>query len=617
MLNLDGESVSADLLSSMSREIAHRGPDDDGIADMGVCGFAFRRLSIIDLSQAGHQPMKSTDGRFTVVFNGEIYNYRELRAELSMSGSVFKTESDTEVLLHLFERYGAQMLTRLDGMFAFAIWDAREQRLFIARDRVGIKPLYFLILPNQRLYFASEIKAILADRRVARTVEPRALVQYLFFGHSSAPLTMFRGIEKLPAGYLIEVKDGTISQRKYWDVLDGAHEPQTAPPAQVVGRLLRAAVTSQMVSDVPVGAFLSGGIDSSAIVAFMSQITRPVQTFCVGFDVGGGYNELSDAGRIARKFGAAHHELIVTHSDAIAQIERLVHHYDEPFADAAALPTLLVSQFARKHVKVVMTGEGSDELFAGYRRYVLEDIATRMQNAPASFGAVAARILAKQGSSRSARRLLDFMSESTDAERYGRFLAQMDWSLIPQLMRPEVLDAAGDYDPLWKYKECFRRGKEQGLDHVNRLLYTDFNTWLADTYLEKVDKATMAFGLEARVPFLDHQLASAAFRIHGSAKIRGFVTKFPLKRALAGVLPARTLLKPKHGFSVPVDEWFRGPLKGFLKDTLLAPDARCVEWLSPATVAEICEGHFSGKRSNGTALWILLNFELWLRHYLN
>jgi len=616
IVNLNGEAVQADLLSSMSQKIAHRGPDDDGVATMGSCGFAFRRLSIIDLSAAGHQPMTTADGRFTVVFNGEIYNYRELRTELLASGALLRTHSDTEVLLHLFERHGARMLERLSGMFAFAIWDARDRHLFVARDRAGIKPLYFLVLPGERLYFASEIKAILADSRVRRAVEPRALMQYLFFGHSSAPLTMFQGIEKLPAGSLLEFKNDQISQRKYWDVLDPTAAPlEHGSPVQIVGRLLRSAVKSHMVSDVPVGAFLSGGIDSSAIVAFMSQTARPVETFCVGFDVGGGYNELSDAGRIAKRFNATHHELIVSHADAIAQIETLVHHYDEPFADAAALPTLLVSRFARNYVKVVMTGEGSDELFGGYRRYVLEDLANRMQNAPAGFGMVASRILAGRGHSRAARRLIDFMSESPQAERYGRFLAQMDWSLIPRLMRPEVLDAASDYDPLWKYKECFVQGRR--LDHVNRLLYTDFSTWLVDTYLEKVDKATMAFGLEARVPFLDHQLAEAAFRIPGSAKIRGFVTKLPLKRALAGVLPARTLIKPKHGFSVPIDEWFRGPLKSFLRDTLLAPDARSSEWLDATTIAEICDGHFTGTRSNGTALWILLNFELWLRHYLN
>jgi asparagine synthase (glutamine-hydrolysing) len=347
----------------------------------------------------------------------------------------------------------------------------------------------------------------------------------------------------------------------------------------------------------------------------MSETARPVQTFCVGFDVGGGYNELSDAGRIAKKFGAVHRELIVSHADAIAQIKTLVHHYDEPFADAAALPTFLVSRFARDHVKVVMSGEGSDELFAGYRRYVLESLAGRMRYAPAGLGAVATRILAGWGSSRAARRLIGFLGESPDAERYGRFLAQMDWALVPRLLRPEVLDAAGDYDPLWKYKECFQRA--EGLDHVNKLLYTDLNTWLVDTYLEKVDKATMAVGLEARVPFLDHHVAEAAFRIAGSEKISGLVTKRPLKRALVGTLPLRTLVKPKHGFSVPLDEWFRGPLKPFLRDTLLAPDARSVEWLDHATVSDICERHFDGTRSNGTALWILLNLELWLRDYLN
>lgn len=616
VLNLDGQAADAALLSRMSQEIAHRGPDDQGVETSGPCGLGFRRLSIIDLSAAGHQPMRSADERLTIVFNGEIYNYRELRDELAKDGARFRSHSDTEVLLHLYERYGTEMLSRLRGMFAFAIWDARERSLVVARDRVGIKPLYYLLLPGERLYVASEIKAIIADPRVKREVEPRALMQYLYFGHSSAPLTMFAGIEKLPAGHLLEVKAGRVSKRKYWDVLDaGAMVDRDSAPA-VVRDLLKQAVGSHMVSDVPVGAFLSGGIDSSAVVAFMSEITSPVETFSVGFDVGGGYNELSDAQRIATKFGARHHELTVTHADAMGQIEKLVHHYDEPFADAAALPTYLVSRFARDHVKVVMSGEGSDELLGGYRRYVLESLADKLHRAPKSVRGIGQRLLASWGGGRRAtRRLAAFLDESPEAERYGRFLAQMDWELVAQLLRPDVLDSIGEYDPLWKYKECFARAG--ALDHVNRLLYTDFSTWMVDTYLEKVDKASMAVGLEARVPFLDHKLAEASFGIAGADKIRGFVTKRPLKRALLGTLPLRTLFKPKHGFSVPIDEWFRGPLKSFVKDTLLASDARAAEWLEPATIASICDGHFSGTRSNGTAIWILLNFELWARHYLH
>ena len=615
VLNFDGEPAQAGLLSRMSREIVHRGPDDDGVETSGPCGLAFRRLSIIDLSSAGHQPMRSSDGRLTIVFNGEIYNYRELRSELVASGVEFRSTSDTEVLLRLFERDGQAMLSRLRGMFAFAIWDAQTQSIFIARDRVGIKPLYFLVVPGERLYFASEIKAIIADPRVKRAVEPRALMQYLFFGHSSAPLTMFAGIQKLPAGHVLEAARGDVSTRKYWDVLDLADIDDGRAPVDLVGDLLEEAVGTHMVSDVPVGAFLSGGIDSSGVVAFMSDIAPPVQTFSVGFDVGGGYNELSDAQRIAQKFGAEHHELTVTHADAIAQIEKLVRHYDEPFADAAALPTYLVSRFAREHVKVVMSGEGSDELFGGYRRYVIGALASTMQRAPAGARELTQRLLMHWGSRRAIRRLAGFLGENPEAERYGRFLAQMDWELVPRLLKPDVLDAIGDYDPLWKYKECFEQGRR--LDPINRLLYTDFNTWMVDTYLEKVDKATMAVGLEARVPFLDHKLAEAAFRIPGSAKLQCGVTKAPLKRSLFGILPLRTLVKPKHGFSVPVDEWFRGPLKSFVRETLLVPDARSAEWLDATVVAEICEGHFSGRRANGTAIWILLNFELWLRHYLN
>lgn len=613
VLSLNAKPVDGELLRRMSEQIVHRGPDDSGVDVIGPCGLAFRRLSIIDLSAAGHQPMRSADGRYTIVFNGEIYNYRELRAELIAQGVQFRSRSDTEVLLQLFVREGEAMLSKLRGMFAFAIWDDAEKHLFIARDRVGIKPLYYLHRPGDRLYFGSEIKAIIADPSVRRAVEPRALLQFLLFGHSSAPLTMFAGIEKLPAAHAISVRGEQLRVYRYWDVLDA---PSSAgrTAADTVGDLLEEAVATHMVSDVPVGAFLSGGIDSSAVVAFMSDAAPPVHTFSVGFDVHG-YNELGDARRIATRFATQHHERVVSYADAIAQIEKLVYHYDEPFADAAALPTYLVSAFAREHVKVVMSGEGSDELFGGYRRYVLESLGARLDGAPRAVRSGARTLLARGHRSRAIRRLAGFLEENSDAERYGRFLAQMDWSLAVQLLRPETLSDVSGYDPLWKYKECFARAER--LDHVNKLLYTDFNTWMVDTYLEKVDKATMAVSLEARVPFLDHKLAEAAFAISGREKIKHFVTKQPLKRALVGVLPLRTLVKPKHGFSVPLDEWFRGPLKAYAEEALLAPDARSNEWLDPNTIGELCRGHFSGTRSNGTAIWILLNFEIWLRKTFN
>ncbi|MEP6651716.1 MAG: asparagine synthase (glutamine-hydrolyzing) [Myxococcales bacterium] len=612
LLNLDGEPAQAEFLSGMSQSLAHRGPDDDGLEILGPCGLAFRRLSIIDLSPGGHQPMRSPDGRFTVVFNGEIYNHRELRAELQAQGVEFRSRSDTEVLLHLYRREASRMLHRLRGMFAFAIWDQTEQSLFLARDRVGIKPLYVLGMPGRRFYFASEIKAIIADPRVKRTLDPRALIQYLMFAHSAAPITMFAGIEKLPAGHFVTIKDGQVTKQRYWDVLDTL-VPGDDRPVEVRD-LLEDSVSAHMVSDVPVGAFLSGGVDSSALVSMMSDVAPPVQTFSVGFDVGGSYNELAPAREIARLFGTTHHELVVSYEDAASLIGKLVHHYDEPFSDAAALPTYMVARFARERVKVVMSGEGSDELFGGYRRYALESLAGLMQRTPRPVRAAAQRLLQALGSRRSARRLAGFLAEDQKAERYGGFLAQMEWDLMGRLLRPETLDAAGDYDPLWTYKERFARAAS--LDTLNQLLYTDFSTWMVDTYLEKVDKATMAVGLEARVPFLDHKLVEAAFRIPGGRKIRGTITKYPLKMAMIGTLPLKTLFKPKHGFSVPTDEWLRGPLRGLVTDTVLSPQARLNEWLDPAVVKDVCEGHFEGWRTNGAAVWTLLNFELWARHCL-
>jgi asparagine synthase (glutamine-hydrolysing) len=612
ILNLDGRAADRSVLARMTTEIRHRGPDDEGLYVDGPLGLGFRRLSIIDLSEAGHQPMRSSDGDMVIVFNGEIYNYRELRAELSGAGVSFRSRSDTEVLLALYQRYGTDMLSRLRGMFAFAIWDVPRRRLFLARDRIGIKPLYYAHREGESFWFGSEIKGLVQDPRVPRLVSPETLFQYMLFGHSSAPGTMFHGIRKLEPGHCVIVENGNLKKWQYWDVLDALPSDRAEQdPAELVGEGLRDAVGSHMVSDVPVGAFLSGGIDSSAVVALMSDVARPVHTFSAGFDVGGKYNELDAARTVSRAFATQHHEQILTFQEAASLVETLSYHYDEPFADAAAAPLYLISRFARQHVKVVMSGEGSDEILAGYRRYALERFGSVAHLAPSGILRSVAGLMPERW--KLTRALREFLTESDPAVRYGRSLLQLSWARAVGLLRPELTDQLRDYDPLAPHRACFARAGR--LDRLSRVLYADLKLWLPDTYLEKLDKATMAVGLEGRVPFLDHPLVERAFSLAGSAKMLGPVSKYPLKRAMFGKLPWSILARKKHGFSVPLDEWFRGPLRDFAADHLLSSGARLREWLVPEAVADLCQAHFSGRENQGTGIWILLNLELWLRRY--
>jgi len=606
------------------RAITHRGPDEEGSWQQDGVFLGSRRLSIIDLA-GGRQPIFNEDRTCCIVYNGELYNFLDLRPELESAGHVFSTRTDTEVVLHAYEEWGVDCLKRFNGMFAFAIWDARARRLVLARDRIGEKPLYYWA-DGDRFVFASEIKAIVADPRIPRRVSPRGLVNYLAFGHSLFPDTMYEGIAKLPPGHFIVVEDQRPTVRMYWDVGDEPQEPDRAGVSEDeyaarILELLDDAVRRRMIADVPVGAFLSGGVDSSAVVALMRKhATGPVKTFSLGFTIGGAYNELPDARAVAQFLGTEHHELLVDHADMIGTLLKLVYHYDEPYGDAANFPLYLVSEFARAHVKVVLAGDGGDELFGGYRRFVADQYARPYQALP---GFLTAHMIPGIASLlprfRRTKRILTTLPMPDPAARAAAWLEVFTPSMREELLLPAVRDAADGYDPTWQYHEFYNRARSDRppLDHLNRLMYVDLKTWLADVYMEKVDKATMAVSLEGRLPILDHRLVELAFQVPARYKIRGRSTKRVFKKAVGGLLPPEVLRKPKHGFAVPTDPWFRGSLKEFVFETLMDPRTQSRGYFNTEYVERLYRLHREGKEVYDTPLWLLLNLELWHRTFID
>jgi asparagine synthase (glutamine-hydrolysing) len=603
--------------------LTHRGPDERGSWRGPGVFLGVRRLSIIDLA-GGRQPIWNEDGTCCIVFNGELYNFRQIRPELEARGHAFRTRTDTEVILHGYEEWGTDCLRRLNGMFAFAIWDGRDQRLFVARDRIGEKPLYYHSV-DDRLVFSSEIKSVLFDRSVRRGISPRGLANYLAFGHAVAPDTMFEGVNKLLPGHYLMAERGRVRTEGYWDVGDECPLPADAglssrEYAERVLELLDDSVQLRMVADVPVGAFLSGGVDSSTVVALMKRhATGPVKSFSLGFTVGGAYNELSDARGVAKALGTEHHELLAQDVDLVQLLKTLVYHYDEPFGDAASFPVYLLSRFAREHVKVVLTGDGGDELFGGYRRYAMDQTASWYQRLPGLLTrSLLPAVVGRLPRLRRVKRTVATLPIADPARRYASWLVLFTPEMRAQLLRPELLRAVGGYDPSWPYPRYYHAlNGETASDHLNRLLYVDVKTWLADAYMEKVDKATMACGLEARVPMLDHRLVELSFQIPGRFKIRGWSTKRVLKQAARRLVPPEVLGKPKRGFSVPTDPWFRGPLKRFAFDVLLDGRAKQRGYFNTAFVERLWREHAEGRHVWDGQLWLLLNFELWHRAYLD
>ena len=618
-------SVDAAVGRLATEQLYHRGPDEGGHWSGNTVFLGMRRLSIIDLA-GGQQPIWNEDQTRCIVFNGELYNFRDLRPTLEAKGHVFRSGSDTEVVLHSFDEWGVACLQHFNGMFAFAVWDAAKEELFVARDRLGEKPLYYY-RDAHRLLFASEIKALLADATIPRELNPRGLTNFLSFGHAIAPETIYKNIYKLLPGHYLIASARRFTLHEYWDV---GHEPQTIPQSgaateeedaeRAIVALLDDSVRRRMIADVPLGAFLSGGVDSSAIVGLMRRhATGPVKTFSLGFSIGGAYNELSEAREVARHFGTEHHELNVEHAELVDTLQTLVYHYDEPFGDPASFPLYLLSRFAREHVKVVLSGDGGDELFGGYRRYSADRLAPLYQCLPGFLTRqVIPGLAGRLPRLRRTKRTLETLPIADPARRYGAWLTVFKPEILNDLLAPALADGANGHDPAAIYPRYYERGKRLACDdHLNRLMYVDVKTLLPDAYLEKADKATMACSLEARLPLLDHRLVELAFQIPGGWKIQGRSLKRIFKRAVASIVPSAVLNRPKHGFAVPTDPWFRGELKDFTFSVLLDGRARERGYFNQKVIERLWREHADGRHVWDSQLWLLLNFELWHRQYLD
>ncbi len=601
----DSQEQSDATLRRMCGAIRHRGPDDEGRVSLPDAALGMRRLSIIDVA-GGHQPMTNEDGTVHVVFNGEIYNHRTLRPELERRGHRFRTSSDTETLVHLYEDYGPAMAEPLRGMFGFAIWDATRHRLILGRDRLGQKPLYYWA-HDGGLAFASEVRSLRELPRFRAEIDPAAVASYLRLGYVAEPLSIYRDVRKLPPGHVLvwDAESRTPRVERYWSpVRDEVAVDETEAVAEI-RRLLADAVASHLESEVPLGAFLSGGIDSSAVVGEMTrQIGGRVRTFSIGFDVEA-FNEAPHAAAVARALGTSHTELIVR-PDADALIERVVLGFDEPFADSSALPTYLVSELARRQVTVALSGDGGDELFAGYSRYA--ELLGRRELpswARAALGP-AARALPHGAYGRN--RLLDLSRQLT--QRYATTVAHPLATVEGGVARAELPDADAPIDA--PIRELMREA--EGRDFLTRLTLVDLQSYLPGDILTKVDRMSMAVSLEARVPLLDHPLVEFAVSLPSALKYRDGTGKWIFRRAIEGLVPDSVFRRPKQGFAVPLADWFRGELRHRL-DALVRPDAPALAYVDAAAVARLRSEHLSGRRDHSGALWRVLVLDLWLRHH--
>jgi asparagine synthase (glutamine-hydrolysing) len=619
IISLNGQPVDAGLMHTMGRVTAHRGPDDEGFHADGPCVIGMRRLSIIDLT-GGHQPIGNLEGTLWVVCNGEIYNFRELREELTRQGHQFRTGSDSEVLIHAYAEYGDAFVDRLNGMFGFALWDARRKRLIVGRDRLGIKPIYYTRLGGA-LAFATEAKALLALPGLQADVDPAALHSYLHLGYVPAPHSMFRGISKLPPACVLTVEAGKLLVSSYWSAPTEVDSTPTEDEweERVRGQIAKS-VQMQMVSDVPIGAFLSGGVDSSAVVAFMAKSSnRPVKTYSIGFTGSSAeayYNELPYARKVADLFGTDHHEIIVR-PDVATLLPRLLWHMDEPVSDTAFITTYLVSEFARRDVKVILSGVGGDELFAGYRRYLgnhylsyFERLPPFLQRSAVWAGAFlpSDRHSPLLNVSRYAKGFLETAGRPLE-DRYESYLRVFSSSAGRELMsRPPDTP----YDALGL---AFKQAR--GTDAINRMLVVDLQTQLPDDLLLLTDKMTMAVSLECRVPLLDHELVQLAARIPESIKIRRGRLKHVMRKALAGVLPKEILDRKKRGFGTPMGAWLRGELAPLLRSLLSPATIAARGFLRPAPIQQLITDHEAHRLDGTDPLLALLNFEIWSRIYLD
>ena len=609
-----GEPASHELIESMTHQMSHRGPDDTGSYLDGNVGLGFARLSIIDLS-GGHQPLSNETGDIWVVFNGEIWNYKGLRRTLIERGHSFRTNSDTETIVHAYEEYGVECVEYLHGMFGFAIWDGRQKRLLLARDRAGKKPLYYTRVHGDIL-FASEIKSLLADPRVQRQVNLQALADFLSVRYVPGPTTLFDNIYKVQPGCWLLFEDDTVREECYWDFR--FEQTERRPTEEYIAGIrqhITRAVEERMMADVPLGALLSGGVDSSIVVGTMSQMTNvPVKTFAVGFDVPG-YNELPYARLVAQHFGTEHHELVVTCSDLSDYWPLLTWHRDEPVSEPSDLGVYLISRLARQHVKVVLSGEGGDELFAGYPKYVVDWLAAYYQLLPT--------VVRDSGITPLLQRLpygmrkLKFAAQVLSQEApqrwlswFGIFNGPLKDSLLSERTKACVDSDASRIFRRWLHEHPQR-------DDLSSMLYLDTKIWLPDNLLMKGDKMTMAASLEARIPLLDSHLIEYAASIPSEVKVRPFSAKYLLKRAYADFLPAPILTRKKMGFNVPTGTWFREGQRHLLVRLLLSERARSRGYFSMPFVAQMLRDHLEGRTNYQAQLFLLASLELWFRVFID
>ena len=603
-------------LRRMANAIAHRGPDGEGffeaVGHRDACrvGLAHRRLAIIDLA-TGQQPMSNEDGSVQIVFNGEVYNFQELREDLISRGYVFRTRSDTETIVHAYQEWGPECVSRFRGMFAFAIWDANRERLFIARDRYGKKPL-FIHERNGLLLFASEIKAILAFPGIEATVDRAALWEYFSYRYVPAPATLFSGIRKLMSGtYLISERGRVTETRYFWPADRAAFSGSDAPanPAEDFLHRLEEAVRIRMISDVPFGAFLSGGIDSSAVVGLMSRHSNlPVKTFSVGFTESA-YSELEYARTIANYFKTDHHELTVSQRDLMQHLPALVRSRDAPVSEPSDIPIYLLSVEAGRTVKMVLTGEGSDEFLGGYPKHVLERYVRAYQWFPEAVrnGLFVPMFRLLPYGFRRAKTAVVNLGLSESNERLPRWFGALTDSERRQLL---ALQAPGT-----RPKLEIQFDTKSGNSLLRRILYFDQTSWLPDNLLERGDRMTMAASIEARMPFMDHELAAFVSGLSDDWRVHGRTTKRILREAMLRLLPAQILERPKVGFRVPVNEWFRTTMKEYLRDHLLGGESRTYGYYQPQMLRRYLDEHIAGRQNHEKLLWSMLNLELWHREY--
>lgn len=609
----------------MCQTIIHRGPDDQGIYSENNVALGVRRLSIIDL-ETGHQPLSNEDSSVWTAYNGEIYNFLDLRKELIQLGHQFKTQTDTEAIVHSYEQWGMDFVSRINGMFAMSLWDKHNQKLILIRDRLGIKPLYYSLCKDGTLVFGSELKALLSYPKIEPSLNAQALDLFLTLEYIPAPFSIFENIFKLPAGSMLVYKNGKIKISTYWQLKSNeSRNPKKDPwvlesVQEELFSLIKKSVKQRLISDVPIGAFLSGGIDSSAIVGIMHTLgVSPINTFSIGFEYET-YNELKYARGIANKFNTEHKEFMLK-PDILQLTEKLIHHLDEPFGDFSIFPTFLVSKVARNHVKVILSGDGGDELFAGYEHYQAQKLSKNPFLYPVH--KLLPPVIKNFPPSPKKKGLWNKMQRYSRGIEMDKKLRHLRWMIFlspeekKSLYSNDLIKSINSIKPLHQiepFHSVFNRMKNY--DDVNKELFLDLNTYLVDDILVKVDRMSMAASLETRVPLLDHHIVEFLFQIPGHFKLKGMSSKWIFKKTMERLLPKETIYRKKEGFSIPIKHWLRTELKDMMMDYLQETRIKQQGLFNSQAVTRLIEDHLKKKRNNSHQIWALLVFEIWKDKYL-